>query len=169
MRKIILIIALLGAITLQATENRWKVNDSHSVQWDTSNGVLPYYDHIEMSGLRASVVYYWGVDEKKQFHMDRHLVFPMLRTIPNNTHASWMPRCDVDFLKGMTANKRYMNPQQVKVVTINGILNVFGVVTGDGNDFELMRQYFPSTSKTAVCEKYEVKNIGKKKELKKEG
>ena len=93
MRKIILIIALLGAITLQATENRWKVNDSHSVQWDTSNGALPYYDHIEMSGLRASVVYYWGVDEKKQFHMDRHLVFPMLRTIPNNTHASWMPRC----------------------------------------------------------------------------
>ena len=71
MRKIILIIALLGATTLQATENRWKVNDSHSVQWDTSNGVLPYYDHIEMSGLRASVVYYWGVDEKKQFHMPR--------------------------------------------------------------------------------------------------
>lgn len=75
MKKIIFIIALLGTITLQAAENRWKVNENHSVQWDTSNGSLPYYDHIEMSGLRASVVYYWGVDEKKQFHMDRHLVF----------------------------------------------------------------------------------------------
>ena len=165
MRKIaLIIICLLGAIAFQAKENRWNVNDSHSVQWDTSSGELPYYDHIEMSGLRASVVYYWGVDDKKQFHMDRHLVFPMLRTIPNNTHASWMPRCDVDFLKGMTANKRYMSPQQVKVVTINGILNVFGIVTGDGNDFELTRQYFPSTSKAAVCEKYEIKNIGMKKE-----
>ena len=164
MRKIILIIALLGATTLQATENRWKVNDSHSVQWDTSNGALPYYDHIEMSGLRASVVYYWGVDEKKQFHMDRHLVFPMLRTIPNNTHASWMPRCDVDFLKGMTANKRLMSPEQVKAVTINGTLNVSGIVTGDGNDFELTRMYFPSTKQTAVCEIYIIKNIGKKKE-----
>ena len=164
MRKIVFIIALLGAITLQAAENRWKVNENHSVQWDTSNGTLPYYDHIEMSGLRASVVYYWGVDEKKQFHMDRHLVFPMLRTIPNNTHASWMPRCDVDFLKGMTANKRYMSPQQVKVVTINGTLNVSGIVTGDGNDFELTRMYFPSTQQMAVCEKYIIKNVGKKKE-----
>ena len=164
MKKIIFIIALLGTITLQAAENRWKVNENHSVQWDTSNGSLPYYDHIEMSGLKASVVYYWGVDEKKQFHMDRHLVFPMLRTIPNNTHASWMPRCDVDFLKGMTANKRYMSPQQVKVVTINGTLNVSGIVTGDGNDFELTRMYFPSTQQMAVCEKYIIKNVGKKKE-----
>ena len=164
MRKIIFIIALLSANAFQARENRWNVNDNHSVEWETSKGDLPYNDHIEMSGLRASVVYYWGVDEKKHFSMDRHLVFPMLRTIPNNTHASWMPRCDVDFLKGMTANKRLMSQQQVKVVTINGILNVSGVVTGDGNEFELLRQYFPSPSETAVCEKYTIKNIGGKKE-----
>ncbi|MBQ6192396.1 MAG: hypothetical protein IJK51_08880 [Bacteroidaceae bacterium] len=164
MKKTVFIAALLCSLAIQANGNRWQINDSHSVQWDTSIGALPYYDHIEMSGLWASVVYYWGVDEKRQFHMDRHLVFPMLRTVPNNTHASWMPRCDVDFLEGMTANKRYMSAQQVKVVTINGILNVSGVVTGDGNDFELMRQYFPSTSKAAVCEKYTIKNIGQKKE-----
>ena len=164
MRQLLLSFALLCTLTLQAGENRWHTNNSHSVQWDTSNGELPYNDHIEMAGLRAAVVYYWGVDAQKHFSMDRHLVFPMLRTIPNNTHASWMPRCDVDFLKGMTANKRLMSPQQVKVVTINGILNVFGTVTGDGNDFELMRQYFPSTSNTAVCEKYTIKNIGQKKE-----
>ena len=154
----------LADSTLQARENRWVVNGNHSVQWETSKGELPYNDHIEMSGLRASVVYYWGVDAQKQFSMDRHLVFPMLRTIPNNTHASWMPRCDVDFLKGMTANKRYMSPQQVKQVTIDGVLKVFGTVKGDGNDFELTRMYFPSTTQTAVCEKYIIKNVGKKKE-----
>ena len=164
MRNIIFFISFLFALTIQAKENRWYVHGNHCVRWETTNGELPYNDHIEMSGLRASVVYYWGVNAQKQFSMDRHLVFPMLRTIPNNTHASWMPRCDVDFLKGMTANKRYMSPGQVRVVTINGILNVFGVVTGDGNEFELMRQYFPSTSKTAVCEKYTIKNIGQKKE-----
>ena len=154
----------LADSTLLARENRWVVNGNHSVQWETSKGELPYNDHIEMSGLRASVVYYWGVDVQKQFSLDRHLVFPMLRTIPNNTHASWMPRCDVDFLKGMTANKRYMSPQQVKQVTIDGVLKVFGTVKGDGNDFELTRMYFPSTTQTAVCEKYIIKNVGKKKE-----
>jgi len=171
MKRFYLLLAVMAASffsladsTLQARENRWVVNGNHSVQWETSKGELPYNDHIEMSGLRASVVYYWGVDAQKQFSMDRHLVFPMLRTIPNNTHASWMPRCDVDFLKGMTANKRYMSPQQVKQVTIDGVLKVFGTVKGDGNDFELTRMFFPSTTQTAVCEKYIIKNVGKKKE-----
>lgn len=163
-KALLFILSLLCSITLQAKENRWNVNGNHSVQWETSKGELPYTDHIEMSGLRTSVVYYWGVDEQKHFNMERHLVFPMLRTIPNNTHASWMPRCDVDFLKGMTANKRIVSQQEVKVVTINGTLNVFGIIKGDGNDFELTRMYFPSTSEAAVCEKYTIKNVGEKKE-----
>ena len=170
MKRLFLILSVLAAsfltfanITLQARENRWQIQGSHSVRWETSNGNLPYNDHIEMSGLRASVVYYWGVDAKKQFHMDRHLVFPMLRTIPNNTHASWMPRCDVDFLKGMTANKRNLVEQEVKVVDINGLLTVYGMLKGDNNDFELTRIFFPSTTEPAVCEKYTIKNVGMKK------
>ena len=164
MKHIILLLSIFVALTIQAKENRWSINGPHSVQWETSKGELPYTDHIEMSGHRASVVYYWGVNEKKQFQMDRHMVFPMLRTIPNNTHASWMPRCDVDFLKGMTANKRAMTGEEVKKVTIDGILNIFSTIKGDGNEFELTRQYFPSTTSAAVCEIYTIKNIGKKKE-----
>ena len=163
MKHFLFFISFLCALILQAKENRWTVNGPHSVQWETSKGELPYTDHIEMSGLRASVVYYWGVNEKKQFTMDRHLVFPMLRTIPNNTHASWMPRCDVDFLKGMTANKRYMSQEEVRTVTINGTLNILSTVKGDGNEFEIARQYFPSTQRAAVCEVYTIKNIGNKK------
>lgn len=163
MKKIFLVLILLSAVTLSARENRWYINGNHSVQWDTSKGSLPYTDHIEMSGLRASVVYYWSVDAEKHFAMDRHLVFPMLRTIPNNTHASWMPRCDTDFLKGMTANGRRMTEQETTVVTIDGILTTSGTFRGDGIDFELKRKFFPSTSKAVVCEKYVVKNIGGKK------
>jgi len=163
MKHIILLLSILAAFTLQAKENRWQIQDNTSIRWNTTDGTLPYNDHIEMSGLRASVVYYWGVNEKKQFTMDRHLVFPMLRTIPNNTHASWMPRCDVDFLKGMTANKRYMSQEEVRTVTINGTLNILSTVKGDGNEFEIARQYFPSTQRAAVCEVYTIKNIGNKK------
>ena len=164
MKHFLFFISFLCALTIQAKENRWSINGPHSVQWETSKGELPYTDHIEMSGHRASVVYYWGVNEKKQFQMDRHLVFPMLRTIPNNTHASWMPRCDMDFLKGMTANNRYMTQEEVKTVTIDGVLNVHSTIKGDGNEFELTRQFFPSTTSAAVCELYSIKNVGKKKE-----
>ena len=164
MKRLFFIILLLSAAMLQAKENRWHVNANHSVRWDTQQGELPYNDHIEMAGLRAAVVYYWGVDAGKHFTMDRHLVFPMLRTIPNNTHASWMPRCDVDFLKGMTANGRRLDEKEVKAVTIDGILTTLGTFTGDGNDFELTRKFFPSPSKAAVCEKYTIKNVGQKRE-----
>ena len=164
MKHFLFFISFLCALTIQAKENRWSINGPHSVQWETSKGELPYTDHIEMSGHRASVVYYWGVNEKKQFQMDRHLVFPMLRTIPNNTHASWMPRCDMDFLKGMTANNRYMTQEEVKTVTIDGVLNVHSTIKGDGNEFELTRQFFPSTQKAGVCEKYTIKNVGNKNE-----
>ena len=74
-----------------------------------------------------------------------------------------MPRCDVDFLKGMTANGRRMTEQETKIVTIDGILTTSSTFRGDGIDFELKRMFFPSTSKAAVCEKYVVKNIGEKK------
>ena len=157
-------IAVSFSITLQAKEDRWRINGNHSVKWELSKGELPYNDHIEMSGLRASVVYYWGVDEGKQFRMDRHLVFPMLRTIPNNTHASWMPRLDVDFLSGMKANGRYMAQPQVSDVTIDGILHVACNVRGDNNDFTLLREYYPSPTEAAVCERYVIKNVGQKKE-----
>ena len=159
-----LLVLLLPSLVLFAKENRWTICGGHSVKWDTSKGELPYNDHIEMSGLRASVVYYWGVDEQKQFSMDRHLVFPMLRTIPNNTHASWMPRCDVDFLKGMTANKRNMGRPQVQSVLIDGILHVSCLVKGDNNDFELKQAFYPSPTETAVLERYIIKNTGQKKE-----
>ena len=167
MKRLFLLLAVIAASFLtfvHAKESRWYINGSHSVQWNTSRGDLPYYDHIEMSGLRASVVYYWGVDEKKKFHMDRHLVFPMLRTIPNNTHASWMPRLDIDFLSGMKANGRYMSQPQVSDVTINGILHVSCNVRGDNNDFTLLREYYPSPTEAAVCERYMLKNVGQKKE-----
>ena len=82
MKKIFLVLILLSAVTLSAKGNRWTISGNHAVQWVTSKGSLPYADHIEMSGLRASVVYYWSVDAEKHFAMDRHLVFPMLRTIP---------------------------------------------------------------------------------------
>ena len=62
MRRFILFFSFLCALTLQAAENRWQIQGNHSVRWNTTDGKLPYNDHIEMSGLRASVVYYWGVD-----------------------------------------------------------------------------------------------------------
>ena len=98
MKNFLFFISFLCALILQAKENRWTVNGPHSVQWETSKGELPYTDHIEMSGLRASVVYYWGVNEKKQFQMGWTAIwcslcsepFPIIRTPVGCLAAMWI-------------------------------------------------------------------------------
>lgn len=161
---IFMLLLLLASFAKAEGTPRWDIAGHHSVQWNGLRGGVPHSDHVEMAGESAAVVYYWEVDRNDEFHVNRHLIFPMLRTIPNDTHASWMPRQDVDFLKGMTANGRSMGIEHVRQVTLDGKLTVFSIANGDYNDFELTRVYWPSTTLQAVCEKYTFKNIGEKTE-----
>ena len=78
----------------------WTLSDSTgAIVFTPSAETLPYTDHIEMSGEQMAVVLRWGVDERRRFTAERSLVFPMLRTIPNNTHASLMHRVGTDILR----------------------------------------------------------------------
>ncbi|HZK27217.1 MAG TPA: hypothetical protein VFD00_06740 [Thermoclostridium sp.] len=57
-----------------------------------------------MSGEQTSLVLRWGVDDKGAFQLERSLVFPMLRVLPNDTHASLMSRLATDFISMLTIN-----------------------------------------------------------------
>ena len=95
MKKIQLIIALLlmSVVTVSAQKQCWTINpETNAIEMILSEETLPYSDHIEMSGEMVSFVTRWNVDAKKNFSQERSLVFPMLRTIPNNTHGSLMYR-----------------------------------------------------------------------------
>src|SRR5680860_14135 len=70
-------------------DNRWKINSSGSISWLIDDNV-PHSDHIEMSGDSISAILRYKVDADKSFHLERKLVWPMLCTIPNNTHASFI-------------------------------------------------------------------------------
>ena len=157
---LILCIALMQTGLLQA-EQRWNIAGHHAVEWDGSRGGLPHSDHIEMSGRKVSVVYYWNVDSKGRFSVDRHLVFPALRTLPDNTHASWMPHSDVDFLEGMTVNNRRLTDATVTRVLLDGSMTVVSTAEVDGCGFSIERTLWPSTTHQAVCERYIVKNSGR--------
>ena len=45
-------------------------------------------DHIEMSRLKVSTVLRYGVNEAGEWVIDRNMVLPTFRTIPNDTHGS---------------------------------------------------------------------------------
>ena len=141
---------------------RWHIAPDNQIIWSV-NGNIPHEDHIEMSGKTVSVVLRYGVDSKGAFCLNKSMVWPGLRTIPNNTHASLMRRYDWNPLAGVTVNGRSLQSEEkVKELGIKGKLRVSSVVNqGYYGEWEIVREYFPSTKLPALIELYQVINKGK--------
>ncbi len=65
----------------------WNISDD-SIIWTPEKGVS-HYDDIEMSGLYADYIVKYGVNEDGTLHISQKCYFPTLRTIPNDTHATF--------------------------------------------------------------------------------
>jgi hypothetical protein len=65
----------------------WQVKDQ-GILWDVKKGQC-HQDDIEMSGLYCDGIISYGVDQKNLLVLQHDLYFPTLRTIPNNTHATY--------------------------------------------------------------------------------
>lgn len=140
--------------------NRWVINSSGGITWHV-DGKIPHEDHIEMSGLKVSTVLRYGVDANGAFTLNRSMVWPMLRTIPNNTHASLMRRFAWNITDMIEANGQSLLNEQVKDITLNGTMVVQSeFILPRKGKLELIRILFPSVSHPAFCEKYVLKNTG---------
>src|SRR5574344_1030957 len=124
MEKLFLSILCLTVLTTTAaTENRWQMRTDGSTVWQVTKD-LPHEDHIEMSGRQVSIVFRYGVDDKKHFLINKSLVWPMLRTKPNNTHASLMRRFEWDPVRAIATHNYMLNDETVDSMSLNGILRV---------------------------------------------
>lgn len=142
-------------------QTRWQIDPSGSITWQIDERI-PHNDHIEMSGEQISVVLRYGVDSDGKFVLERSFVWPMLRTIPNNTHASLMRRFGWDVVGDMiTLNGRRAINEKVKSITLDGVMTVRSEITLLRNGrVSLVRYLFPSTKQAAYCEKYVLYNTG---------
>lgn len=140
---------------------RWHIAPDNKIVW-TVDGQIPHEDHIEMSGKQVSVVLRYGVDCNGGFTLNKSMVWPLLRTIPNNTHASLMRRYDWNPLSGITVNGRSFTNEKVKDITLKGMLAVKSTFDqGYYGQWELTREYLPSAELPALVELYQVVNTGK--------
>lgn len=140
---------------------RWHIAPDNKIVW-TVDGQIPHEDHIEMSGKQVSVVLRYGVDCNGGFTLNKSMVWPLLRTIPNNTHASLMRRYDWNPLSGITVNGRNFTNEKVKDITLKGMLTVKSTFDqGYYGQWELTREYLPSAELPALVELYQVVNTGK--------
>lgn len=133
-----------------------------AIEWKTEMNA-PHYDHIEMSGKQVSVVLRYGIDYNGAFTLNKSMVWPLLRTIPNNTHASLMRRYDWNPLDVITVNGRAFTDEKVHNIRQKGILTVESSYDwGWYGKCKLLRQYFPSTDLPALVENYALVNTGEK-------
>jgi hypothetical protein len=164
MKKQIQVILIVTGLCLMVGQlfsqdyRRWQMNSDGSVSWQIKNGI-PHNDHIEMSGKRISAVIRYGVSADSSFHATRSLVWPMLRTIPNNTHASLTRRFALDGFEMVTVNYKPLSNEKVSSITLNGTLIIKSKAD---NNLELTRQLFPSTTLPGYCEIYTIKNTSGK-------
>lgn len=141
-------------------ENRWKIKDQGAITWQPDTR-LPHHDHLEMSGRQVAAVLRYGVTADTAFVINKSLVWPMLRTIPNNTHASLMRRFGWNPLDMITLNGRTIEKERVQEVRLNGTLEVVSQVPVYWKgQAEIRRTFFPAADAPALLEEYVVRNTG---------
>ena len=142
-------------------QQRWHLNQDGRISWKVKSGDNAHSDHIEMSGLKVSTVVRYGVDDEGKFLLNRGMVWPMLRTIPNDTHASLMRKLGWNPLENVLINNAQIK-EQVRRISLDGTMEVESDLSTRQGVVGLTRILFPSTTQPMFCEKYVLENKGNK-------
>lgn len=132
----------------------WRVDESGGISWEVKASQLPFGDHIEQCGKSVDAITNWDLNARGELALTRSVRWPMLRTLPDNTHAALQvplksetePLIEID---GQTA------PQaRIDRVSINGIVTFHGIQ----GPLELTRTLFASNELPSLLETYEWTN-----------
>jgi len=155
MRTFLLFIPFLYCLVVKAQPLRWAFAGEQGIRWTVGAGDV-HTDHIEMSGMKVSAIIAYGVDSGRRLVLRRKLVFPMLRTIPNNTHASLIRTIDDNIVEGIRVDGQMVEERPVSFY-IDGYLKT---LASTNSTLVVERDIYPSTDKTAYIEKYTLTNTG---------
>jgi hypothetical protein len=154
MRSRIVLLLIAVSFSLNSTaQNRWIPDADGSISWTVTTGES-HSDNIEMSGRFISVITTYGVDAKGNLTGTKQLVFPMLRTIPNDTHASLIYSFGAENEPVIKINNRKIS-EIITRFTLRGLLTTESNVNGN---ILIKRQFFPSTDKPLAIEKFTLIN-----------
>lgn len=156
------IAALAFASPSLSARQYWVTDPNDGITWNVGEGDS-HYDHIEMAGRRVATILRYGVMPGGAFTVNKSMVWPMLRTIPNNTGGCVMRRFDWNPLAAVTVNGRSLTNEKVRRISLRNALEVESEFNnGYYGSWKLHRSYFPSTELPTLVEKYVIENTGKK-------
>ncbi len=131
---------------------RWSLVEDGSIVWEVEENDS-HMDHIEMSGFYISSIVHYGVKDGRM-KQNVHLVFPMLRTIPNDTHASLLYDIDNEDISPVEVNGKPVE-EYPTTYYIKGKLTCLSKTT---EGLEIKHQLFPSTDQAVFIDKVEIIN-----------
>ena len=161
---------LLVLAVVPASGQRWQIGtDQRHIVWRPGSD-LPHEDCVEMTGEATSLVLRWGVDERGAFREERSLVFPLLRTVPNDTHASLVFRMATDIPSLLSVDGFALQSETVEQVRFDGVMEVrstwrtgrskLGLVSDYASEpaVTMTRTIFPSRTLPLTSERYVLRN-----------
>jgi hypothetical protein len=173
---ILLVLWLLPGISVMAQStgmpqqvNRWAIEPDGAITW-TINDRLPHSDHIEMSGEKVSLWVEYGIDTSGICNVNRTVVFPTFRMLPDNTrsHISYtfrdheLPRFYINGkLLNFTASPKKRSPDiafMTKKISQKGIMTIVAQA-GTPQLVNVERSFFPSVDKPMAIEKFVLTNV----------
>ncbi|MEM1122119.1 MAG: six-hairpin glycosidase-like protein [Bacteroidota bacterium] len=145
-------------------QNHWQIANEKSIQWDLKNDQnLPHQDNIEMSGKRVSAIVTYSLDTAKMLTVNRHVIFPQLRTLLKTTDPRWYvyraylkEDYSDDILPQIVLNGEIYVPGPVVQVQIDGTLQFQHEASKDG--LQLTRTFLPSPTERLFVEQWILTN-----------
>ncbi|MCD6201304.1 MAG: hypothetical protein J7K46_05790 [Bacteroidales bacterium] len=145
--------------TPDSLHNLWQADGAGGIVWNIKQADVPHTDHLEFSGLRVSSIVTYGVDEEGHLVLKKRVLWPMLRTIPNDTHASLHHDFDENETVAIFCDGKIRKQEMPYQVKFNGVLTI---LSHAGDKLKVKRILFPSTTQPAILEMVTVTNISGK-------
>lgn len=151
----------LASVNASAAEppSRWAMDKDGGISWTVREGDKPHDDHIEMSGRKVSLILGYATREGGKLVVHRILIWPALRTIPNNTHGSLAHDFGFEFFPKITVDGQPIGDEMPEEFALRGMLTV---KSRTASGIEVVRTIFPSTTKAAVIENCTLRNATEK-------
>jgi len=150
----VLFSAGLGVCGWAAEPSLWQAGEGKIERQFVSGTAVK--DHFAMSGRTADVIFEWAVGTNQAFSSSAFVRWPMLRTLPDDTHASLKERFQSKDEPRPLVNGQPLAEGRTERAVIDGTFRVSGRFE-EGLAFE--RTVFPSVSSPALITRIELRNV----------
>jgi hypothetical protein len=132
---------------------RWQI-DGDAIRWQVKD---VHRDQLEMSGRQVSAVIDYGSRADGSLLLARTVVWPMLRTIPDDTHASLIRKFGAEASPLIAIDGQPAAGERLKQVRFDGRLALRSELAPG---LTLTRTLTPSPGEPALVERLELENGG---------